>query len=107
MDARGFLDELTSADPDTAACLAAVRELPARRPSLEPFPDDLPDVVVSRLGLLGIEGLYPHQAAGLEALRAGRHAILATGTASGKTLVYDVAFAEAAITTAKATALYL
>ena len=33
--------------------------------------------------------------------------ILATGTASGKTLVYDVAFAEAAVTVPKATALYL
>ena len=33
--------------------------------------------------------------------------VLATGTASGKTLVYNAAFAEAAITTPKATALYL
>jgi DEAD/DEAH box helicase domain-containing protein len=106
MDARGFLEELTS-DPDTAASLAGVRELPARRPRLDPLPSDLPDIVVSRLGLLGIEGLYPHQAAGLEKLRAGRNVILSTGTASGKTLVYDVAFAEAAVTTPKATALYL
>ena len=32
---------------------------------------------------------------------------MATGTASGKTLVYNAAFAEAALTTPKATALYL
>ena len=32
---------------------------------------------------------------------------MATGTASGKTLVYNLAFAEAALTTPKATALYL
>src|SRR5919109_1981800 len=107
MDARGFLEELTASDPETAACLASVRELPPRTPRLDPFPADLPEVVVSRLGLLGIQGLYPHQTAGLGALRAGRHTILATGTASGKTLVYDVAFAEAAVTTPKATALYL
>ena len=107
MDARGFLEELTASDPDTAACLASVRELPPRTPRIDPFPTDLPEVVVSRLGLLGIQGLYPHQTAGLEALRAGRHTILATGTASGKTLVYDVAFAEEAVTTPKATALYL
>jgi DEAD/DEAH box helicase domain-containing protein len=107
VDARGFLDGLTAADPETAECLAAVRELPARAPMLEPFPSDLPDVVASRLRLLGIEGLYRHQTAGLEALRAGRSVMLATGTASGKTLVYDVAFAEAAVTTPKATALYL
>jgi DEAD/DEAH box helicase domain-containing protein len=107
MDARGFLDELTALDPDTAACLVGTRDLPAREPTLDPFPADLPGVLVSRLGLLGIDGLYPHQARGLEALRAGRHVILSTGTASGKTLVYDVAFAEAAFTVPKATALYL
>ena len=107
MDARAFLDELIGDDPETAACLVGTRELPARDPHLEPFPDELPDVLVSRLGLLGIDGLYPHQAAGVRALRSGRDVILATGTASGKTLVYDLAFAEAAITVPKATALYL
>ena len=107
MDAQGFLDELTAEDPDTAACLVGVRELRAREPRLDPFPEDLPELVRSRLGLLGIEGLYAHQSRGLEALRSGRDVILATGTASGKTLVYDVAFAEAAVTVPKATALYL
>jgi DEAD/DEAH box helicase domain-containing protein len=107
VDARGFLDELTSLDPDTAACLVGTRELPAREPTLAPFPEGLPAVVVSRLGLLGIEGLYPHQARGLDAIRSGRDVILATGTASGKTLVYDLAFADAAVTVPKATALYL
>ncbi len=107
VDARSFLDELTALDPETAGCLVGIRELPSREPLLDPFPEGLPDVVVSRLGLLGIDGLYPHQSRGLAALRDGRHVILATGTASGKTLVYDVAFAEAAVTVPKATALYL
>ena len=106
MDPRAFLDELT-ADPEVAPSLVGVRELPARAPLTEPFPDDLPELLVQRLALLGIEGLYPHQARGLEALRAGRNLIMATGTASGKTLVYNAAFAEAALTTPKATALYL
>src|SRR5918999_60564 len=107
VDARAFLERLTAVDPETAECLAAIRELPARAPNLEPFPSDLPDVVASRLRLLGIEGLYPHQAAGLEALRSDRNVMLATGTASGKTLVYDTAFAESAVTAPKATALCL
>ena len=107
MDARAFLEELTADDPETAACLVGTRELRAREPRLDPFPEDLPEIVRSRLGLLGIEGLYPHQSRGLESLRSGRDVILATGTASGKTLVYDVAFAEAAVGVPKATALYL
>jgi DEAD/DEAH box helicase domain-containing protein len=103
---RAFLDSLT-ADPEVADCLVGVRVLPARRPTLEPFPPDLPDVLVGRLKLLGIEGLYPHQARGLDLVRAGQNVVLATGTASGKTLVYDAAFAEAALTRPKSTALYL
>jgi DEAD/DEAH box helicase domain-containing protein len=104
--AQAFLDSLT-ADPDEAANLVHVQDLPARAPVALPFPDGLPELLVSRLRLGGVDGLYPHQAAGLGALRAGRHVMLATGTASGKSLVYQIAAAEAALTTAKATALFL
>jgi DEAD/DEAH box helicase domain-containing protein len=106
VDPRAFLDRLT-ADPDLTDSLVHVQELEARPPRLEPFPDDLPEVLISRLGLLGIEGVYPHQRAGLDTLRAGGGVVLATGTASGKTLVYDLAAAEAVLTSPKATALFL
>jgi len=106
VDTRAFLDELT-ADPDTARSLVHVQHLPARAPAIEPFPDGLPDLLVSRLGLTGVRGLYPHQTDGLAVLRDGRDLVIATGTASGKTLVYNAAFAEAALTQPKATALYL
>ena len=106
MDPRAFLGQLTQ-DPDVAPSLVHLQELPARRPAIEPFPEGLPEMLVSRLGLLGVRGLYAHQVDGLEALRDGRDVIVATGTASGKTLVYNAAFAEVALTQPKATALYL
>ena len=106
MQAQAFLDSLT-ADPAETENLLHVQELPARSPSVTPFPDDLPQLLVSRLALLGVEGLYPHQVSGLAALRAGRHVMLATGTASGKSLVYQIEAAEAVLTTPKATALFL
>jgi DEAD/DEAH box helicase domain-containing protein len=106
VDPRAFLDELT-ADTDIASSLVHVQHLPARAPAIEPFPDGLPDLLVSRLGLMGVRGLYPHQSDGLAVLRDGRDLVIATGTASGKTLVYNAAFAEAALTRPKATALYL
>jgi DEAD/DEAH box helicase domain-containing protein len=102
MDPRHIL---VSVAPEEA--LVHVRTLPARPAELEPLPPDLPELLVGRLGLLGITGLYPHQARALEAVRAGRNVIVATGTASGKTLVYDLAFAAEAILSPKATALYL
>ena len=106
MDPRAFLDRLT-ADPDAEASLVHVEDLPARAPSVLPFPDDLPEVLAGRLGLLGIEGLYPHQAEGLAALGAGRNVVLATGTASGKSLVYQIAAATDVLTLPKATAIFL
>ena len=106
VDPRAFLEQLTD-DPEVAASLVHIQELPARRPAIEPFPDDLPDLLVSRLGLLGVRGLYAHQSDGLAALRDGHDVIVATGTASGKTLIYNAAFADAALTEPKATALYL
>ncbi len=71
------------------------------------FPDGLSPVVIERLALQGITGPYAHQRAGLDALRRGEAVVMATGTASGKSLVYQTAFAETAITTPKATALFL
>ena len=83
MDPRAFLSSLTS-DPDVGASLVDVREIAARPPIVGPFPPDLPPLLVDRLGLLGVTGLYPHQARGLELLRAGRNLVIATGTASGR-----------------------
>ena len=53
MEAQAFLDALT-ADPAEADNLVHVEHLPARDPKPLPFPDDLPEVLVSRLSLLGV-----------------------------------------------------
>ena len=56
--------------------------------------------------LRGIEQLYCHQVAALELARAGRDFVVITGTASGKTLCYNLPILEAAIAD-NARALYL
>jgi DEAD/DEAH box helicase domain-containing protein len=105
MDARGFLDGLLAED-GVPESLVHVEALPARRPTPSPFPG-LPPPIPDRLRNLGIEGLYAHQERGLDLLREGRNVIVATGTASGKTLVYDVAFAEEVLRDPRSTALFL
>ena len=90
-----------------APSLVHVRELPARSPLVSPFPGWIPALVQDRMELVGIRGLYPHQADGLEVLAAGRNLVMATGTASGKTLVYNLAFAAEAVERPTSTALYL
>ena len=61
------------------------------------LPDDLPPVVTRRLEELGIERIWSHQAEAIAALRARRSTVIATGTASGKSLCYQVPIAEAVV----------
>ncbi len=105
MEARAFLDALV-AEEGVGERLTHLEALPAREPAPEPFPD-LPDPLPARLELLGIQGLYPHQRRALELVESGRDVIVATGTASGKTLVYDLAFARKAVEDRRSTALFL
>ncbi|CAN5149149.1 DEAD/DEAH box helicase [soil metagenome] len=105
MDARGFLESLVPTG-ETGSPLVHVEVIEAREPELEPFPP-LPEVLAGRLLFLGIEGLYAHQRRALDLLGAGSNVIVATGTASGKTLVYNLAFAREVIGDPKATALYV
>ena len=105
MDARGFLAELSTLQGDDIS-IAHVETLPKREPAPEPLPD-LPELLKSRLGLLGIQGLYPHQRRGVDLLETGENVVVATGTASGKTLVYNLTFARTVLADEKRTALYL
>ncbi len=94
---------------DTAEAdgLIHLTRLPARRARAAPIPDDLPPLLVDRLRLAGIEQLYAHQAATLAAARKDRHVVVATGTASGKSLAYQLPVLEALLTDEHATTLYL
>ncbi len=102
MDPRAFLESLHAEDE-----LVHVRDLPARTSEPGPFPSDVPALVAQRLALVGVTGLYEHQREALELARSGRNVIVATGTASGKTLVYNLAFASEAVPDPKRTAMYL
>ncbi len=87
--------------------LVHLERLSARPGRLVEIPEDLPGMVRSRLELFRVERLYSHQACCLELVRSGQHVIVATGTASGKTLCYQLPVLEALASDPKATALYL
>ncbi len=55
----------------------------------------------------GTARLYRHQAQAIDAIRAGHDVVVATGTASGKTLCYNLPVLEAALLNSEARALYL
>ena len=81
---------------------------PAAPPRYVPLSCALAPAVSAALRASGIEQLYSHQAAAIDALLAGRDAVmLATPTASGKSLAYNVPCLHAVATDAAARAIYI
>jgi len=79
---------------------------PSRRPRLvEPPPELHPDVLAA-LARVGVERLYSHQAHALRAAAAGP-TIVTTGTASGKSLCFNLPTLHVLCEQARARALYL
>jgi len=56
---------------------------------------------------LGIDRLYSHQSEALDIIRRGENAIIATPTASGKSMIFNLAVLERIMADEKAKALYL
>ncbi|HEV3505614.1 MAG TPA: DEAD/DEAH box helicase, partial [Actinomycetes bacterium] len=100
------MDDLTR-DTDYRGQLVHLERLPARPARLVDPPDDLPEVVRSRLAARGLTALWSHQAAAVALARSGRHVVVATGTASGKSLCYQLPVFDALLGDGHRTALYL
>ncbi|WP_246836313.1 DEAD/DEAH box helicase [Nesterenkonia sp. NBAIMH1] len=66
--------------------LRHVRTLPARQAAPAEWPLWTPEPLRAAYRQVGIPSPYAHQALAAEALHSGEHVILATGTASGKSL---------------------
>nr|MDA8142284.1 DEAD/DEAH box helicase [Desulfobacteraceae bacterium] len=56
---------------------------------------------------IGFDSLYTHQAEAVEAIAAGEHTVVATPTASGKTLIYNLPLFQAMARDSQARALYI
>ena len=106
-DSLGSLLSAWQADPAIRSNIAAWRTLPARPAQLAPFPNDLHPIVVESLRARGIAALFTHQATAWEHARAGEHLVVVTGTASGKTLCYNLPVLDRLLRDPKARALYL
>ncbi|MGE2690178.1 DEAD/DEAH box helicase [Mycolicibacterium pulveris] len=100
----GVVEDIT-ADGDSP--LRHVADLPARqgRPQTWPPWAD-PDVVRAFLDR-GIEAPWSHQRAAADLAHDGRHVVLSTGTASGKSLAYQLPILTAMRADSRARALYL
>src|SRR4051812_37336462 len=87
--------------------LAYLTTEPARAPRTAPLPDELNPKVREALARRGIGELYEHQAEAWYAVRAGGNVIVTTGTASGKTLAFNLPVLDTLAADPKSRALYL
>jgi len=87
--------------------LAALRRFPAEAAAYARFPEDLHPKLVRVLAERGIDSLYTHQREAYDAVQAGRHVVVVTPTASGKTLCYNLPVLDGILKDPDTRALYL
>jgi DEAD/DEAH box helicase domain-containing protein len=87
--------------------LAYLAEIPSREAGVVPVPEELHPRVRDALAERGLACLYRHQAEAFAAARRGEHLVVATGTASGKTLAFNLPVLDALAPEPKLRALYL
>ena len=104
MDGQEFIERLSTTRHYRDQAVH-IEPMPARDASWATVPGGLHPAVARTLRAEGIEQLYCHQADAIGAVRDGRDVVIVTGTASGKTLCYNIPIVEALIADSKATAL--
>src|SRR3954470_19718350 len=103
VDAALWDDVLAASDDE----LAHLGLEPARPAHLVGLPPALHPRVVQALAARGVDSLYSHQADAWMAAQRGEHLIVTTGTASGKTLAFNLPVLDALAHEPKGRALYL
>ena len=106
MNAEAFLEHYSSTRRYRGQ-VAEVVELPERPARFGELSEPLAEPVAAALAGSGIEQLYVHQVQAIEHLRAGRSVVIVTGTASGKTLCYNIPVVETILADPLATALFI
>jgi len=81
--------------------------IPAHPSQFESLDVPLPDAISEMLGARGIASLYAHQVRAIEPIRDGGAVVVATPTASGKSLIYLLPILESILDSPDTRALYI
>ena len=82
--------ERLAAVPGREDRLTHLHVLPPRDPTYAPWPEWVPEDLRAALAERGVERPWQHQVLAAEAAYSGQHVVVATGTASGKSLAYQL-----------------
>jgi len=87
--------------------IAHLHVIPSREAAYGELTKPLPTELAPALSKMGIDRLYTHQCEAIEAVRRGENIVIVTGTASGKTLCYNLPILETLLDEPHAKAIYM
>ncbi len=94
-------------DPEFSNNITAWQEIPEQAAVFGEFPTHLKSILVESLQQRGIKKLYSHQSEAFQAIEEGKHVVLVTPTASGKTLAYNLPVLNKVLNDPESRAIYL
>lgn len=94
-------------DPTVGGNIVDWHTIPARNARLAPLPELMHPALQRALAQRGIRDLYLHQRLAWNHAQDGENVVVVTGTASGKTLCYNLPVLDTLLRDPKARALYL
>ncbi|ASO17942.1 DEAD/DEAH box helicase domain-containing protein [Actinoalloteichus hoggarensis] len=104
---QALLERVTIGLPTEGSPLTHVARLPDRPERPTDWPDWAPSELLDAFRDSGVQRPWSHQRAAADAAWAGDHVVVATGTASGKSLAYQLPVLAGLLRDPKSTALYL
>jgi len=106
MYVEAFLHHLLTS-PDYKQQIAHTQFIPSHDATFRELDKPIHPALQACLESSGISSLYTHQAGAINAVRRGENVMVATASASGKTLCYNLAVLEAILKDSSSRALYL
>jgi DEAD/DEAH box helicase domain-containing protein len=95
VELNDFVRRLRQGGDEAPGSVDAVHSVPPRPARMQPYPDWLHADLQRALSARGVLELYGHQRACADLLHAGKDVVLATSTASGKSLAYHLPVLDA------------
>jgi len=106
VDTTGFIHHLT-AQQTYGDQISHIEHIPLRKAVYGELEHPLVKILESCLDDNGMLPLYTHQAEAVNVVRRGKNVMVATSSASGKTMCYNIPVMEAMVTEKSSRALYL